>query len=272
MAKNTIIRSLPEDEQAALALCGISEDAQLARIAPQALLKDMEAAAAFFPEDIDTLPELERLEEICTQAATHTRLTRPNAEAVWQGMGGKTSRSGVPSAPEEPEVMRYSTATGRMLVDDQLEARKAISLDERRKKEDPRDFSHAICSQHPVAIYLGAWATLFLICGVLGLLLGVAGLLIGIDFSESSKPLLAGFVACVLFYAFMLGSATCSTCRISVFSFRRYPRHRKAHRLPLLGYTISTALYTIFFFRYRCPSCGTPQKLFGRRHRRSRKR
>ncbi len=266
MAQNTIIRSLPHAEQEALSFCGISQDAQLARIGPHALLRDMKAASACFPDTLDYEPELSRLEQICNQAAEKLNLKREDAAGQWRTPGGHAPHGA--ALPEEPEVLRYSAATGRMLVDDQIPAKKAIALDERRRKENPRDFSHAICSQHPFATYLGAWATLFLVVAITVLLLGVAGLLIGIEFQGKEWVMVsAALVGVVLFYAIMLSMATCSTCRISIFSFRRYPRHRKAHRLPVLGYTIATALYTIFFFRHRCPSCGTPQKLFGRRHR-----
>ncbi len=265
MAQNTIIHTLPKDEQEALAFCGISQDVQLARIGPHALLRDMQAAQACFPDTLDYEPEFTRLEYICRQAAEKANL-KPELNAAPWSAAGRRSSHGAPVS-EEPESLRYSAATGRMLVDDQEIGKKAISLDENCKKEDPRDFSHAICSQHPVAIYLGAWATLFLVAVILVLILCVAGLLIGIEIHGQNGILIAGaLVAVVFFYALMLGMATCSTCRIGVFSFRRYPRHRKAHHFPLLGYTIPTALHTIFFFRYRCPSCGTPQKLFGRRH------
>ncbi len=271
MATNSIILTLPKDEQEALALCGITQDSQLARIGPHALLRDLKAASAFFPNAIDAIPEFSRLEYICQQAAESAHLSHDDTKAMWKSTGGHHAH-GTALPSDEPEPLRYSAATGRMLVDDHLGSNKALSLDERRKKDNPRDFSHAICSQHPLAIYLGAWATVFLVAAIIVLLLGVAGLLIGIEFQgKESVMVAAATVVVVLFYAIMLSMATCSTCRVSVFSFRRYPRHRKAHHIFLLGYTFATALYTIFFFRYRCPSCGTPQKLFGRRHRRSRR-
>ncbi len=268
MAKNSTIAALSADERKLLELCGITQDTQLARIGPAALMRDIKTAANIFADEEHEIPDISRLEYICRQAAAAMKLPQSNADALWENVGGRRMHNDVTHS-DEPETLRYSAATGRMLVDDQLDTRQAISLDARRKQEDPRDFSHAICSQHPFAIYLGAWATLFVVAAVIVLLLSVAGLLIGIELERPTALILAsGLTAAVLFYAIMVSMASCSTCRVSVFSFRRYPKHRKAHHIFLLGYTIATALYTIFFFRYRCPSCGTPQKLFGKRHRR----
>ncbi len=266
MARNKIILSLPREEQEALNICGISQDEQLARISPRALLRDMETAANLFPDTLETLPEYSRLEYICALAASTVKL--PTAEAVAGAWRGK--KAPIDVANEEPQNLRFSPASGRMLVDDQV-IKQAEILDERRRNSDPRDFAHAICCQHPVAVYLGAWFTIFLMGVIFILLLGVVGILIGIDFSGPVKPLIAALVVTVLGYAVLAKSAICSTCRIAIFSFRPFPKHRKAHHIPLLGYTLATALMVIFLFRFRCPSCGTTQKLFGKRHRSSRR-
>ncbi len=264
--KNKIINSLSEEEREALALCGIVQDDQLARISPQALLRDMQTANALLPDSLESLPEFSRLEAICQQAAGTVKLPAGEAAPQWQGK----MHSPLPQKPfsheEEPENLRFSPATGRMLVEH--EARKATMLDEERRKADPRDFAHSIRCAHPFAIYLNAWVTWCLAIVVGLLLLGVVGILIGIEYTGPAIPLVAVLIFVVLSYAILLKSATCSTCRISIFSFRRYPKHRKAHHFPLLGHVLPTALSVMFCFRFRCPSCGTPQKLFGKHRRR----
>ncbi len=263
MAKNSLIRTLPAEEQQALSLCGITQDAQLAQIGPHALRRDLETAAALFPDTLQQLPGLERLEYLCQQAAGIPSMPAEDAAQLWQN-----SAAGVATTPSGTKSRRVSAATGRVLVDDSLDPKQAVALDDRHRRDDPRGFNHAICCQHPFATYLGAWATVLLFFAIGALILGVIGLLIGIDYKDIAIPAIIVLGVLILFYAIMLGMATCSTCRIAIFSFRRYPRHRKAHRFPLLGYTLSTALYVIFMFRYRCPSCGTTQKFFGKRHRR----
>ncbi len=268
MAKKAVITSLSQVEQKALALCGIVQDEQLARISPQTLFQELQAAAAVFPDDLEFHPELSRLEYICAQVTKGT----PSAGASPSAMPEKEKLSETYAAPlfaptAEPEKHRYSAATGRKLV--AHEARQAAALDDKRKKDNPHNFSHAIHCAHPYATWLGAWFTVFLYLTIACLVLSVIGLLIGIEFDgHAALPYAAGMVAIVITYAILTNMALCSTCRIPIFSFRRYPKHRKAHRIPLLGVTIPTALSIIFCLRYRCPSCGTPQKLFGRRKRR----
>ncbi len=269
MAKDSVIRSLTKQEQELLALCGITQDDQLAQIGPHALFQEIEAASLLFSDAESEQLELTRLEYICQQAANSIQMSSAEATTLWQDRGERSlpgRTAALPSGSATPSTRRYSTATGRVLVNH--EAKKAEALDEAHKKSDPRDFSHAITCAHPVAIYLGAWFTVFFYLSVIMLALGVTGLLIGIEYPrEFALPVVAAVLFGTVGYALMLSSALCSTCRISVFSLRRYPRHRKAHHLPLLGHTFATALYVIFFFRFRCPSCGTPQKLFGRRRR-----
>ncbi len=263
MAKNTVILSLTQPERDALALCGITQDDQLARTGPRALLRELETAARFFPDTLKFTPEYARLEAICKQAAGNTQL--PEEEAgTWNDITEVSQPEGNGMAlPEVSTRRHYSRATGRVLMDEDV--KKAQSLDDNHKKDDPRGFNHSICCAHPIATYLSAWATWALAFAVLTLGLCVVGLLIGIKFAGTMGIILAVvLVSIVITYAILLKMATCATCRVPIFSFRRYPRNRKAHYIPLLGYTLATALSVIFCFRYRCPSCGTPQKLFGK--------
>ncbi len=133
------------------------------------------------------------------------------------------------------------------------------------KGSDPKDFNHAIRCTRPIAVYLGAWATLLLIAYIAAVVLCLIEVLLGVKF-ESKFLVRAGGAAsiiCLGAYFLMMRHALCSTCRMTIYSFRNYPRHRRAHYSALLGYTIPTALSVIFLFRFRCPACGTPQKLIG---------
>ncbi len=268
MADKSTIDLLMEDERKLLELCGITTDEQLARIDPQVLQLDIEKAAHFFVRPHSSIPSLERLETLCRQAAISVQNSREAGSLggrSGQIMLGKLSYSST-NLPANRERKRLSAATGRLLETDEG-ASQATELDERRKKDNPRSFSHAICSSHPLATYLGAWFTCLVIIGVIALLVVVFGLLVDIEIGASSRLVAAAVLLVIAIYAYLLRRALCSTCRISIFSFRRYPRHRDAHYIPLLGHTLATALSIIFLFRYRCPSCATPQKLFGRRHR-----
>ncbi len=272
MAGNSIILSLSDSERQALSLCGITRDEQLARLSPKSLLRDMEAAASFFEEEHSEWPGLDRLTDICQRAAERYPLSEKEQEAPKpERTGIPMSGSGFKPSPDATMEHRRSEATGRLLVVDD-ETLAAAELDERRKKDDPRGFTHAVCNAHPISVYLGAWATWLLIAAIILMVLGVLGMLIGIEFKGPGMLIARGLVAVVIIYLVFLHKATCSTCRMHIYSFHHYPRHKKAHNIPLLGYTLSTALFVILLLRFRCPSCGTPQKLFGHRKHRSRRR
>ncbi len=270
MADDTIIRTLTDSEREVLALCGITRDGQLAELSLQSLQKEVAAAAAFFPDAHSDLPSAERLAEISRNAIEAKRQREQAATVLRPDRTGLPMDSNTLQALAGPAaVHRRSEATGRMLVVDD-DAKVAEGLDDRRKKDDPRGFSHAICNSRPFSVYLAAWSTLALAAAVILMLIGVFGLLLGLDYNGPGMPLAYLLCAIFVFYVFMERKATCSTCRIQIFSFRNYPRHRKAHHIPLLGHTLSTALSVIFLLRFRCPSCGTPQKLLGHSHGRRR--
>ncbi len=269
MADNDIISTLPEAERQLLALCGITQDRQLAQIDPAALQKDLASAAEYFGDAAPDSLGIDQIERLCRQAAE--KLLPPADER-------QPDRSGIPmlgfsDVPshlpsfEPAHGSRRSSATGRVLLGAGTAA-KAPEMDEGRKMDNPRSFAHAICCAHPLTVYLSAWLTWLLVATIALLVIGVLGLLIGIDYSGPGKPLAIVLCGIVVAYAILIRSATCSTCRIAIFSFRRYPRHRNAHNFLFFGRTLSTALSVIFLLRFRCPSCGTPQKLFGRRRRR----
>lgn len=65
----------------------------------------------------------------------------------------------------------------------------------------------------------------------------------------------------ILPYFFFAFRSKCCTCGLTIFSLRSYHRSKERHHLPLLGYQLPTALHIMLFRKFRCPSCGTPQRL-----------
>lgn len=66
------------------------------------------------------------------------------------------------------------------------------------------------------------------------------------------------FGACYLFVSY---SCNCRICGQKCFVPRNCLKNRKAHRVPLLGYTFAVALHMLAFRWFRCPYCGTPVRL-----------
>lgn len=65
----------------------------------------------------------------------------------------------------------------------------------------------------------------------------------------------------ILPYFFFAFRSKCCTCGLSIFSLRSYDRSKARHHVPLLGYQLPTAIHILLFRKFRCPSCGTPQRL-----------
>lgn len=262
--------NLPEGESKALSLCGITTTRQLANITPQDLLKELEQAHSFFPNDIpDELLNEKRLAEIC---------------------GG--ARNQVYSFPETDEEEGARLASNRISEDIRVFGVQGESKDDdfvvghapvitgipdavEEQTEPVSNFGHAEAEQgksmrfstircgHPITVYVGAIATLLLIPAVC-LLVGIVVAVMSKGLSEGDLNLaLAAVIAILIFYFIMNAAARCTVCHINIFSLRAYPRNKYAFRIPLLGYTFSTALRILFTMKFTCPACGTKLKLSG---------
>ena len=271
MSPTSIIATLPETERAALALCGVTLDAQLAAISPEKLRADLEQAAQFFPEQIRTLPSQERLGALCALAASRAEAAAAPQEAAPAEDEGVLPEPGTHNLPTFEPARGSRRHRGHSVRNQDAEREEdgtEAPAPVEKEKDDPRSFAHSICCARPLTIYLGAWATLALVAAIITIMGILFQLLIGVKLSQGHIRVAEVVLGVLIVYYYFMRRSTCSTCRINIFSFRRYPRHRQAHHFPLLGCTVSTALSVIFCLRYRCPSCGTPQKLYGCSRRR----
>ncbi len=263
MNDTSILDSLSAEARSALALCGITKDAQLARISPAALHRELEQAAEFFPEQLQALPTIEQLQQLFREAAGHGS---PDTVTDAPESPAEEPTTGQDAADEQPAQAYRATPKPQPENNGRF-----ISLADAKRdssKEDPRDFNHAIYCARPLSVYLGAWATIAMVAGCITMAVILFQMLIGIELTFRYTYYAGALVLVMLTYYYFLRRALCSTCRIGIYSFRRYPRHRSAHYIPVLGFTLASALNVIIHRRYRCPSCATPQKLFGRnRHR-----
>lgn len=248
------LNSLSDAERAELKLCGITTEDQLRRCSAVTLQRDLEQARTFFPEQTFTLTA-ERIAEICGQvgsAETHEENT--TEDSVLSGL-----RAGEMRNP----TVRFRNK--KNLKQEIIDERRAIAEGKRKENRIIHGFSkhlHAVHCSHPFRAFFGALATLLLPIPLFGLL-AVPALLLT-DKLDDYKPiyLIAAFVVLVLPYLLIARRADCSVCHMPIFSFGNYSRNRMAHRFPLLGYTLSTALHIVLLMWFRCPACGTPMKLF----------
>lgn len=264
MNKEDYISTLPQAEQKALAVCGIYKAQQLRNISMSALYADMQQAAAFFSDDIELLSK-ERLAEIYSAAAAAT----PADEHPAEEQADKTPES----EPEieytrnlPPLVRKHGTRhrSPNKVQTDTIDLTKSKAPN---KEKTFSDKSNAICNTHPFRTLFSAIVQVWLITAVLLFIIIATRLVLRIDTNITYTQLVIMLLSGILPYLCYTRKTKCPVCNISIFTFQNFVRNKHAHHLPILGYTLTTALHIIFFFWFRCPACGTAQKLFKRKRR-----
>lgn len=253
---------LSQAEREELALCGITNAEQLQRCTAEGLMQDLALLQRFFPNHVPTLSE-KRVQSLClaeqaeTVAADADILPEMTATSPTEPFKQKKNlREEIMIEREAAEQARRLRNTDRNLSPaERLERMHGLS----------KHF-HAIRCSHPLRVYFGAWATLLLVVPFFALLAIPVMILTG-DI-EGGKPLYYGIAFAVLVLPWLLIArrAECGVCHIPLYRFGNYPHNRDAHHLPLLGYTLTTALHIIFLFWFRCPACGTMLKINTRGH------
>lgn len=267
------LSTLPEAEQKALSLCGITDARQLAKISPQALLQELEQARSIFPDDIpDGVLGEPRIAEICSAAAQTTDSFPETVEEESEMLAANriltkvTVYGATPQKQNEEFFVNHEPTESAFLQDLQQSKEPITNLDPAKAERGKSMRFSTIRCGHPVVVYVGAFATIMLIPAgliVLALLWQVA------THGNTLPPERLGIgmaivMAILAFYFLMNYHARCTVCHINIFSLRKYPRNKYAFRIPLLGYSISTALRIFFTLKFSCPACGTKLKLSGR--------
>ena len=264
MNKEEYISTLPQEEQKALSVCGIYKAQQLRHISMSALYADMLQAAAFFSEDIQLISR-ERLAEIYTEAAASTPVDEQPAAPQQDEMIESEA------APEYtrtlPPLVRKHGTRHRSPIKQQTDT---IDLTKVKAPDKEKSFSgkgNAICNTHPFRTLFSAIVQVWLITAVILFIVIATRLVLRIDTNITYTQLVIMLLSGILPYLCYTRKTKCPVCNISIFTFQNFVRNKYSHHLPILGYTLTTALHLIFFFWFRCPACGTAQKLFKRKRR-----
>lgn len=257
METTDYIATLPPEQQKALSICGIYKAEQLTRIAVADLMKDYRQACNYFPEEMAALSE-RRLQSIYEDVVgTEVPEITPDVQ---------------PATPNIDELDANNKKITRqcptLVLSSRARSRSSVRKSATANMGALHDKSHCIRCSRPLRVYVSALFTILfyldLVAWVVVPLLFLMGILGGVN----PYHVIYGLTALALPY-FLLGSkGSCTVCNMNIFRLRKFPRNKYAHHLPLLGYNLTTALHIIFFFWFRCPSCGTPQTLLRRSSRR----
>lgn len=246
-----ILSTLSDAERKDLSLCGISTDEQLRTVSPQTIWNDLLAAQQYFPDhNISLTPE--KLGELCgKRVEVQTPVSKPHNEQI-RTAGGKVARND--DFTKQMDLRHTIAETGK----EELPTVRTLE-----HKHGLSKHFHAIHCSHSLTVYLGAFSVLLLVPAFV-LLLGTPIALLLDLLPEGVSPLALGaaFVVLVLPYILFGMRSECNVCHMNIFRFKPYSRNRSAHRYPLLGYNLSTALHILLMFQFNCPACGTALKLF----------
>lgn len=256
----TLFSTIPPHIRRQLELCGITSDAQLAGGVASLIRQDLQTAKLFFPEEDISLTE-EELETLIHQAKTIYGLPEIQQEPL----------PPVKPLPEFAKVVTIVEEESILSTAEQDEAEQAAETEaflEQLKSTGKHKGSRVpITCGHPFLLLFGAFATLLIPFFMLSLI-GLPYMFLLSDYrplGENELIYILIAFSLVIPHLLTVRLVHCSVCHMNFFTFRNYPYHSKAHKLPLLDVPISTALRIIFFLRYTCPACGTEQKLFGKR-------
>ncbi len=100
----------------------------------------------------------------------------------------------------------------------------------------------------------------FIFCIIAGFTLPLLALMDKENYAWSMfSPLLV--IVGVMIYFMFTGRASCPICNQKQFAPKNCLKHRDAHRLPLFGYMLPTALHALFYKWFKCIFCGTSVRL-----------
>lgn len=254
---DSIIPSLSSEIRHQLKLCGITSDSQLAGGDAKVLHSELRMAAELFPEEKITLTE-----------QTINSIIR-EAQKI-HGIPEKApTKETAPVNLFPAEIKLENEEVHEKISTEQQTAEKAEFRRGLKRASHRSTSGGAITSGHPFTLLAGAVAAILVPIFILSMI-GIPYLLLVSDYRTfGNKEAIYLFLcfALIIPHLIMVRLAHCSVCHMNIFTFRNYPHHKKAHRLPLVGTAVATALHLLFRFRYVCPACGTEQKLFGKRRR-----
>lgn len=175
-----------------------------------------------------------------------------------------SSDSPAPLPPEETKplfadpdkVSPFAKGKIRVAVDKNSEAEKRSLMGYIRKK--------GIRNLHPLQVLLGALSVLFLASSVLFSLYTFLPYFDQEEYknlAQWEKFLPLSFLFGIFAYLLFSFTSRCSVCRHPLFRLKKMAINHQAHSIPLLGIIISLALHIVLFRWFRCPACGSAQKL-----------
>ncbi len=246
MTENTQLPQITEQERRALAICGICKASQLAAVSRSALLADVQKATEHFPQEMQVLTE-QRIDELI---AASQRIDHESQDLT----------------PAEPKITREAAPYERVaphLVITHRKKHRQNEVDEEQRTGF--DKGHSIHNSRPLRTYISAFFTILFYVDILAWITVPLIIFMGFLPELNTKLVLAVLIVGALPYITFAKHTQCPVCSMPILDRRHFSRNKHAHNCPILGHVFCTAMHILFCFWFRCPGCGTPQRLIRRR-------
>ena len=257
MNKEDYISTLPQTERKALSVCGIIKAEQLRNISLHTLASELEHAGEIFKGEIIPISR-ERLSEIFNAAC--------NQQSANFAQEQQEEFQSVPATETIAKSETERLLSKRKSPQLKPETRDIIySFEEEPTTGRRRRSSNAIHNTHPYRTYIAAVLFIWLHATIVMFVITAFRFIMGID-SELNPAIIAAIPVSGLLPYLLIRRTSCPVCNHRYFTLHGFNHNKNAHKLPLLSCSLTTALHMFFFLWFRCPACGTPQKLFGKTH------
>lgn len=138
----------------------------------------------------------------------------------------------------------------------------------RGRDPQSRWYIRGVLHSNPIAIRMGALATLLLLCVIPLALVSTLLLMLSGEFPKSFSWVPGWLLAFPLalppvgfFYLICGLGGKCRICGQKLFIHRAHLKNPKAHHVPVIGYVFPLCLQILIFQWFRCTHCGTPVRL-----------
>lgn len=284
---NHTLSQLDEKSVKAFQAIGIKSSADLAKVTPSQIWRDLEQLAEYFPQHKLELNEQTLIKlhnQACQEAAadeleSEKRLREEQSQAIDNSPQVWTRGELRPEFDNDEDgdfprkVPSFRPAYGSQLYlkERGLEPgqRQKRATHEPRKKRPTRGKQankqtkgQAMRCRSSARTFIASILTLIMVPCIPLIMLAPLVMLIFKLNADYLYPFFIIYVTGFSLYFIYCFKIHCQVCHINLFTLREYPRNTYAHKYPLMTHSMSLALHILCCLWFRCPACGTAQQLF----------
>ncbi len=232
-----------------------------AELLPDSVVRKSEVAVKSIPAVVSLTERESDQDTNVTLSATVVMAEEPENRMFMKGGGLDTSRirSFDQMDVEAHSVKPLERGVSREVISVSKDLNKGLSPESRR-------FIRGVLHSNPVRVRVAAFCTTCVTMSLIATFVMIPLLLLFEYYSGQSTiwyvvGIASALLASAVSYLFWGVSARCRICGQRLYAPKKCLKHRKAHRISLLGYILPTALHTLLYNWIYCTYCGTAVRL-----------